>query len=96
MTVTDMSSLGDFVIHIIDEIHTSLPTETAREAVRIIGTSRLYRRLPKAARRRKAKIALAILVMTLSIYYFITNVCSHIYMFDKPTTFLTNTSRFVS
>jgi hypothetical protein len=63
MTVTDMTSLGDFVIHIIDEIRASLPTETAREAVRIIGASRLSRRLPKAARQRKAKLALEILVM---------------------------------
>lgn len=62
MTVTDMSSLGDFVIHIIEELRDSLPTETIREAVRIIETSRLARRLPKAARRRKAQIALAILV----------------------------------
>ena len=63
MTVTDMSSLGDFVIHIINELHDTLPTETAREAVRIIGTSRESRRLPKAARRRKAKVALSILVI---------------------------------
>ena len=62
MTVTDMSSLGDFVIHIIDELRDSLPMETIREAVRLIGTSRLARRLPKAARRRKAQIALGILV----------------------------------
>ena len=62
MTVTDMSSLGDFVIHVIDELRDSLPMETIREAVRLIGTSRLARRLPKAARRRKAQIALGILV----------------------------------
>lgn len=71
MTVTDMSSLGDFVIHIIDELHAGVPTETAREAVRIMGTSRLSRRLPKQGLRRKAKIALAIFVRTVPLSYFI-------------------------
>ena len=77
MTVTDMSSLGDFVIHIIDELHAGVPTETAREAVRIMGTSRLSRRLPKQGLRRKTKIALAILVRTVPLSYFINNIRSH-------------------
>ena len=62
MTVTDMTSLGDFVIHIIDELRDGLPMETIREAVRIMGTSSHSRRLPKAARQRKVQIILAILV----------------------------------
>ncbi|XP_028399917.1 putative stereocilin-like protein [Dendronephthya gigantea] len=61
MTVTDMASLGDFVIHIIDELFASLSEGTLREAARVIGTSRQSRRLPKPARRRKAQIVLAIL-----------------------------------
>lgn len=63
MTVTDMASLGDFLINVFEKIYDSTPLETAKEAVQIVGSSRLLPRLTKSAQKSKAELALKILVI---------------------------------
>ena len=62
ITVTDIASLGDLLIDVADPLIKRLSKETAREAVRIMGTSQELRKMPKVLKQRKVKTALELLV----------------------------------
>ena len=62
ITVTDIASLGDLLIDVADPLIKRLSRETAREAVRIMGTSQELKKLPKILKQKKVKTALELLV----------------------------------
>ena len=65
---TEIESLGDLVVNVIDRLRNILSGETARKAVVSIGAGQLFRQLPKTLQQKKTKTILELLVSRMVLF----------------------------
>lgn len=87
ITATEITSLGDFIVVVANPLLKELETETAKKAVRLMGASRLYQRLPKGLKQEKTKRALEILVSCMFFATYIHRIMHHTYVIQPTPSF---------